>query len=485
MEDEHSAVSHSHQIVSCKQSVRVGNIAMLKVGNPSNNQLIVDSKISPNNDNNSTHNTVPVITSKTISPDSCEDNQNKSSDSCEDNQNKSPDSCEDNQNKSPDSCEDNQNKSPDSCEDNQNKSPDSCEDNQNKSPDSYEDNQNKSSNSCEDNQNKLPGSCEDNQNKSSDSCEDNQNKSPGSCEDNQNKSSDSCEDNQTKSPGSCEDNQNKSPGSCEDNQNKSPGSCEDNQNKSPGSCEDNQNKSLGSCEDNQNKSQGESDKSISSSARDEDMKILAATCYEYVMDMLENGNLPPIEEDNQPYEEDKVVYYLDLEPPAKKLPDPPASDAHKEDMQCLAMACYETVMEMIRNGDVTAEDHLHIVDNNPIYYLDVDGPSHRYELPLYNPPSPQQYPLSHLKKNSPPAEVHSHAGCKTASQQTHSQPLVAEEDTTSQCCMNVGSVDSLVVYSEQTQSDQVEEIIKDGKAASALKDDYSSKSKDISSNDLC
>lgn len=367
MEDEHPTVSHSHQIISCKENVRVDNIAMLKV-----KQLTVDSKLSYCD---SSHNSVPVVTSKTIP---LEDSQNKS---LEDNQNKSPDGCE---NKS---SEDSQNKSP---EDNQNKLPDGCK-------------------------NKL----------------------------------------------------------LEDNQNKS---LEDNQNKSPVSCEDNQNKSHGESDKNISSSDEESeDKAILQSstvktytATDEDMKIIAAACYEYVMNMLENWDTPPVDDDNQPYEEDKVVYHLDVDPPAKKLPDPPAADANNEDMQCLAMACYETVMEMIRNGDVYSEDDIHMIDDNPIYYLDVE-PSHNYELPLYNPPSPQQYPQSHLEKESAPAEVPFHTACRTASQQTHSQPLVTEEDTTSQCCM--GSVDSLVLCSEQTENEQVEDVIKDGNAASALKDD--------------
>ena len=341
MEDEHSAVSHDHQIVSSKESVRVGNIAMLKVNNLPSKQLIVDPKISPNNDHESSHNTVSVITNKTctISPDSCEDNQNKSPDSCGDNQ-----------------------------------------------------------------------------------------RSQGESD-----------------------------------------------------------KSISSSDDeSEDKAKSQSSPVTTYTADAEDMKIIAAACYEYVMDMLENWDSLPVEDDNQPYEEDKVVYYLDVEPSPEKPSDPPAADANNEDMQCLAMACYETVMEMIRNGDIYSEDEL--VDNNPIYYLNVE-PSDSFELPLYNPSSmsisdPQQYPPSDLEKS--PAEVPSHTGYKTASQLTHSQPLLTEEDTTSQCCVNVGSVDSLLPCSEQTESDRVEEIIKDGKAASALKvDGHSSRSEDVSSNDLC
>ena len=349
-------------------------------------QLTVDSKLSHCN---SSHNTVPVITSKTISP---EDNYNSSSAGCESK---------------------------------------SSEDSQSKSS---EDSQNKSS---EDNQNKLP---EDSRNKS--------NKSPG---DSQNKSS---EDSQNKS---LEDSQNRSP---EDSQNRSPVSCEDNQSKSHGELD----KSISSLdEESEDKTMSQSSPVTTYTATDEDMKIIAAACYEYVMDMLENWDSLPVDDDIQPYEEDNVVYYIDnLDPPAKK---PPASDANNEDMQCLAMACYETVMEMIRNGDVYSEDDIHMIDNNPIYYLDVE-PSHSYELPLYNPPSPPQHPPSHVEKKSPPAEV---SACKTVSQQTYSQTLVTEEDTILQCC--IGSVDSLVPCSEQRESEQVEDIINGENATRVLKDD--------------
>ena len=231
-------------------------------------------------------------------------------------------------------------------------------------------------------------------------------------------------------------------------------------------------------------------------ATPEDMKIIAGACYEYVMDKLENGDpLDPVIEDDKPYEEDKVLYDLDeeLTGSAEKVSNLPAADVqvfnNNEDMQCLAMACYEAVMDMLRSGKVHSADGSDLEnsldDDKPIYYLDVE-PSDSYELPLYahSPSRPvntgdTQHHCHHGKTAS---EVISLAD-KTASQQTPFQSLVvAKEDTT----VNIDSADSLVMCNKQVNSDLE---YNNERAAITLKvDDSSSKksmTKEISSDNLC
>ena len=281
----------------------------------------------------------------------------------------------------------------------------------------------------------------------------------------------------------------------------SPDSCEDNANKSQ--CESN--KSLSDDESNQSlsdeKSQEDSDKAKSQSppvatymATAEDMKTVAAACYEYVMDMLKNWDSSQAENDNQSCEKDNVVHYLGVEPLTEEASDQPAADTSNEDMQCLAMACYETVMDMIRNGNIFSTDDIN--GDKPVYYLDVE-PSDSYELPLHAYPllsasltDTQQY--SHLEKDTSlaktqikktaPSEVFSRTDYEAASEQTHSQPSVVEDDTTSQCCMNMGSVDSLVSHNEQTENYQVEEVIRP--ASTLIVDGNCNKREENSSNDL-
>ena len=343
MEDEHSVVPHNHQIISSKESVRVDNIALLKLDNIPNKELITNSKAFPDNNHTSDHDTAFNVT-HTVSPDSCEDNGIKSQ----------------------------------------------CESNKSLSDDEF-------------------------------------------------------------------------------------------------------NESL-----SDDKSQEDTDKAKSLSlpiATDmttaEGMKTISAACYEYVMDMLKNWDPSQNENDNQPQEN---VYYLDVEPLTEEVSDQPAAGASNEDMQCLAMACYETVMDMIRNGNIYSTDDIN--DDKPVYYLDVE-PSDSYELPLYaypllsaSPTDTQQY--SHLEKETPPAktkiekaapaEVLSRTDYKAASEQTHSQPSVAEDDNASQGCMNMGSVDSLVPCNEQTENHQVEEVIRP--ASTLTGDSNHNKREENPSNEL-
>ena len=364
MEDDHSTIPRSHQIISSQESVRVDNIAVLKV-----KQSTVDTK--PSHCNNS-HNTVPVFTSKTTSP---EDDQNKS----------------------------------------------------------LEDNQNKS---LEDNQKKSHGEPDKSISLSDEESEDNA------------KSQSSPVTTYT---------------ATDEDMEITAASMPENLNSQP--ADDDNQLYEGEKVDVDPPAKKLPDPPAAD-ADNEDMQCLAMACYETVMEMIRNGDVYP-DDDPHMIENNPIYYIDDLDPPAKKPPDPPATDANNEDMQCLAMACYETVMEMIKNGDVYPDDDPHMIENNPIYYLDVE-PSHSYELPLYNPSSPQQYPPGHLEKKSPPAEAPFHA-CKTAGQQAHSRPLVTEEDTASQC--HTGSVDSLVSCSKQTEGEEVEDTIKDGNATSTLKDD--------------
>lgn len=236
-------------------------------------------------------------------------------------------------------------------------------------------------------------------------------------------------------------------------------------------------------------------------ASTEDTKIIAAACYNYVIDMLENCDSLPIYEDNQSYE-DKILCYLDpfTESTEKASDLQTAGEAqhanNDEDMQCVAMACYEAVIDMLRNGDIQSVDDFnskdHIGDDKPVYYLDVER-SNNYELPLYTYPSSvsvsgtQRHPHHEEKTTLKVISLNS----KSGSQQTHSQPLVTTEDTTMQHHdVNTGSVDSLMQCNEQTNSDhQVEEVDKNGKTTTTLKaDDYGSKksmTEEPSSNDLC
>ena len=227
------------------------------------------------------------------------------------------------------------------------------------------------------------------------------------------------------------------------------------------------------CQDNGINSQCKSDKSTSEDestdktkspaagciASDTDMKIIAAGCYEHVIDLLENWDEwdhPPID-DNQPHERDKVLHYLDIEP-VNPVSDLPVSDSRyvnnsDEDMQCLAMVCYETVTDMIRNGDVCSEFKSKYMDK-PVYYLEVEPlVENNDELPVSTyPPSTNtndtnQY-LHQEEKYSPKGLPYN--GFEPASQQAHSQPLVTSENIASQCCMNV---DSLVPSNEQVGID--------------------------------
>lgn len=217
-------------------------------------------------------------------------------------------------------------------------------------------------------------------------------------------------------------------------------------------------------------------------ASDEDMKIIATGCYEYVMDLLENWDSLPVEDDNQVYEEDKILYYLD--PLAHDTSDLPVADSqniNNEDMECLAMACYEVVMDMVRNGDVYSEDEIaNMYPDKPIHYLEVEpSVENNYEIPLcaYPSSSVSAYDAnqnSHQEKKSGP-KVLTHNSYNTVSQPTDSQPLLSKDDTASHCHMNVVSVDSLGQPNEQTGGNHcIEpnlEMVNNGKVATTLKYD--------------
>lgn len=229
----------------------------------------------------------------------------------------------------------------------------------------------------------------------------------------------------------------------------------------------------------------------------EDMKIIAGACYDYVMDKIENWDTLglAIEVDNQPYEGDKVLYDLDeeLTESAEKASDLLAAGEqdfnNNKDMQCLAMACYETVMDMLKGGKVHSADSSNLEDNSgddkPVYYLDVE-PSDSYKLPLYThlPSSSvsagdtQQH--SHHEKSAP--EVFPLSD-KAASQPTDFQPLIVQEDTT----LDVDLVDSLVQCSEQANGNL--EVCNNERAPTTLKAvDKSRKisvTNGISSDSLC
>ena len=272
---------------------------------------------------------------------------------------------------------------------------------------------------------------------------------------------------------------------------------------SPHDCMDNQivrsqdepanNASEGECEEN---TELQSSPVTTYMATPEDIKIIAGACYEYVMDMMENRDTLSltIEDDNQPYKGNKVLYDLDEElvESAEKGSDLPAAGVHdlnnNEDMQCLAMACYETIMDMLRSGKVHSADCSDLEgnsgDDKPVYYLDVE-PSESYELPLYtHSPLPsvstgdtQQH--SHHEKTAP--EVFPFSDKAASQPTTDFQPLVVQENTT----VDVDSVDSLVQCSEQANGDL--EICNKTVATTLKVVDKSKKSvtNGISSDNLC
>ena len=211
------------------------------------------------------------------------------------------------------------------------------------------------------------------------------------------------------------------------------------------------------------------------------------------MEMLENGEVLLSEDDNNKYEEDKIMYCLDVEPPTKvyKVSTIPSADIkhvnNDEDMQCVAMACYEAVMDMLRHCDsssVEDVDAKHDMNIEPLCYLEVE-PVSTYQ-PSVSTNDIKQY-SHHEKKADPEALPHT---CKTISLQSHSQ---AKEDATFHYCVNVGSVDSLVACYNQTDGNhQVEpnlEVAQNRNVATTLEvDGCSSKkslSEEMSSNELC
>ena len=473
MEDEQSVVSHSRQIISSKESVRVGNIATLKVNNLPSNQLNVDSKISPSYDHSNNHDTAPVDSTTLSGNDHINDHvdskvlpgndHNDSHDTPPVDSKLLPgyDQTNDHDIALLDS------KTSPGC--------DQTDDHNIALVDSktYRDyDQTDNHDIALLNSKTFPG-CDQTSNDAAPPVD---SKIPGS--DHHSVDHDTAplvinNNTHTISPDSCEDNQNK--------------------------LQDEPDKSIPSddeCEENTVRAKSQQSPVTTYTATEEDMKIIAAACYEYVMDLLENWDSAPlIEDDNEPCEEDKVVYYLDdyldPKPLTEKASNLPAEDANNEDMQCLAMACYETVMEMIRNGDIHSSDTEEDTDGDkPVYYLDVE-PSDNYELPLYactpsvSANDTQQHSNLEKKteKKAAHAEVLSH---KTTSQRPHSQPLVTE-DTTVQHCINSNSVDSLVPCSEQTDNDQVEEVIKNGEAAGPPSIDHNcnNKSEETSSSNLC
>lgn len=271
---------------------------------------------------------------------------------------------------------------------------------------------------------------------------------------------------------------------------------------SPDSCEYNQimsqdpDESDNSMSDDKSKEGTVKQKSQPSSyiAPDEDMKIIAAACYKRVMEMLENGEVLPSEDDNKQYEEDKIMHHLDVDPLTEVYKASGISSAdtkhlnNNEDMQRVAMACYEAVMDMLRHCDSSSVDD---VDHNSnhnmnIDYLEVEPSIDKLPASTYSPSvstNDIQQHCHHEKKTSPEVLPHT---CKTVSLQTHSQPL----ETTSHCCVNLGSVDSLVPCSDQTDSShQVEPNLEVAHNGNVLKvDGYSSKkstSEEMSSDELC
>lgn len=276
-------------------------------------------------------------------------------------------------------------------------------------------------------------------------------------------------------------------------------------------------------EDHQIKSQDESEKTVSSndeSAKNtdqrkdhtplvtpyvttaEDMKIIAATCYEYIMDMLENWDSLPVEVDDQDQaceEKNKIVYHLDdvVNESAEKPLGLAQHIGNDEDMQCVAMACYEAVMDILRHDDIQSVDSFDSTDSmdndKHVYYLGVEH-NDTYETPLYaylpslSTSNIQKY--SYYDKKTTP-EVVFLTG-KTANQQAHSLPFV-NKDTAMHCDVNNGGlIDSVVSCNKETNSNcQVEQNLeaKNAKVVNTLKvDDYGRKksiTEEISSNNFC
>lgn len=224
-------------------------------------------------------------------------------------------------------------------------------------------------------------------------------------------------------------------------------------------------------------------------ASDEDMKKIAAACYEYVMAEIENcSDTSQLSEvDDQQCEEDKVLYQLDVEPltestdEASGLPEVDTQNMyHNENMQCIAMACYEVVMDMLRNSDNLSEDDAaleHNMDDLEVVELSIDN---SFELPS-SPPSVCS------------SDVHQHfhhdkANTEVPPDNSKNAPSCTTENTGSHCCVKASSADSLVLCNEQTDTDHpIEPSMKNTeKATTTLKVVGCNKiSEGMSSDSLC
>jgi len=121
------------------------------------------------------------------------------------------------------------------------------------------------------------------------------------------------------------------------------------------------------------------EKEIPARISEDDKQLIAMACYETVMEMVKNHNCDDsLLLDNNPdaetLQQSKPVSLDVLLEEETTIPQPKLNRSPYANMQHVAMACYETVMEMVRSDDILSssmsDSHRHDGNDTSIQSLD-------------------------------------------------------------------------------------------------------------------